>query len=331
MDYKIIINPSHGGDDYGIITETQKEKDLTLEISKQMYNNFKESGIETYLLREKDENLPEGERIKKISQINGDSKNTILITNHYNPDNQDGIEIIYSLKDNDNIPKKITKELLTNNCKTKGYYQKRFPINPMLDYDYLSRNTKNLTPIIINFSLSEDDERQSSIKEYTNNIIKAISDFIKSQKNKNNYYIVKKGDTLSKIAKDYNISIEYLKDLNNMDNNDLKEGEVLIVPITTIKDNDKYKVKKGDTLWNISKKNNISVNELKSANNLDSNLLKIGQELIIPKERTYPVEKGDSIFNITKKFDTDLDILIKENNLSDRNLTIGEEIIIPKK
>ena len=40
-------------------------------------------------------------------------------------------------------------------------------------------------------------------------------------------------------------------------------------------------MKKGDTLWSIAKENNISVNELKELNNLNDNLLTIGQQLII--------------------------------------------------
>ncbi|MCR5422091.1 MAG: LysM peptidoglycan-binding domain-containing protein, partial [Bacilli bacterium] len=50
-----------------------------------------------------------------------------------------------------------------------------------------------------------------------------------------------------------------------------------------IEDGSTYIVQKGDTLWNIAKKNNISVNELKEINNLDSNTISIGQILKIRK------------------------------------------------
>ena len=88
-------------------------------------------------------------------------------------------------------------------------------------------------------------------------------------------YIVKAGDTLYKIANKYGITVNELKDLNNLTNNILSINQELKVP------NSKYIVKKGDTLWSISKNNNISVNKLKELNNLTSNTLSIGQELII--------------------------------------------------
>lgn len=330
MDYKIILNPSHGGEDLGINVENTNEKDMTLSIAKYMYKTLTEQGLEVYLLREKDELIRDAERIEKISQIEGDSKNTILITIHYNPDQEDGVEMIYSLKNNADLPRAINDNLISNGFNSKGYYQKRFPVNPTLDYDYISRNTKNLTPIIINYSIASINDRKNSIKSYVDNVTKAILDFLGIKKDTNNYYTTKKGDTLYSIAKQYGISVEYLKDLNNMTNDDLQIGEVLIVPKTTINNQNTYTVKKGDTLWNISKKYNITPSELKEANNLDTNLINIGQELIIPDVRTYQIEKGDSIFNISKKFDIDMNELIDKNDLGDRSLKLGEKIIIPR-
>ena len=46
-----------------------------------------------------------------------------------------------------------------------------------------------------------------------------------------------------------------------------------------------YTVQRGDTLWSIAKENNVTVNELKEKNNLTTNLLSIGQKLIIPTKK----------------------------------------------
>ena len=66
---------------------------------------------------------------------------------------------------------------------------------------------------------------------------------------------------------------------------------------------DIYVVKKGDSLWLISKKYNISVDDLININNLESINLKVGDKLYVPKQEiesnesgTYIVQKGDTIF-----------------------------------
>ena len=60
----------------------------------------------------------------------------------------------------------------------------------------------------------------------------------------------------------------------------LQIGDKLKIPKSNSKKT--YTVQKGDSLWSIAKKYNVGVEELKLANNLTSNLLSIGQKLIIP-------------------------------------------------
>ena len=61
----------------------------------------------------------------------------------------------------------------------------------------------------------------------------------------------------------------------------LKVGDVLKIP-NTVDITNKYTVKRGDSLWSIARSFNTTVDELKNINGLSSNLLSIGQELIIP-------------------------------------------------
>ena len=95
-----------------------------------------------------------------------------------------------------------------------------------------------------------------------------------------NYKVVS-GDSLYSIAKRYNTSVNEIKKLNNLSSNLLSIGQILKIPsgsdsYTT------YKVVSGDSLYSIAKRYNTSVNEIKSLNNLSSNLLSIGQVLKIP-------------------------------------------------
>ena len=103
-----------------------------------------------------------------------------------------------------------------------------------------------------------------------------------------------------------------------------------------------YIVQRGDTLFSIANKFNITVDALKKANNLTSNALIVGNELFIPNEVSnssedeemdmylnYKVVAGDSLYSIARKYETTVDVLKDINNLENTNLTIGQIIKIP--
>ena len=94
-------------------------------------------------------------------------------------------------------------------------------------------------------------------------------------------YTVVKGDTLYSIANKFGVNVNTLKDINNLTGNTLSIGQVLKIPGKTT-DKLTYTVKSGDTLYNIARIYNTTVNEIKSLNNLTSNSLSIGQTLILP-------------------------------------------------
>mgnify|MGYP002624279657 CR=1 FL=1 len=126
-------------------------------------------------------------------------------------------------------------------------------------------------------------------------------------------YIVKKGDTLYKIASSYNVSIDDLKKFNNLNTNVLGIGQEIKIP--TSKDNipntqpitgsNSYVVKRGDTLYNIAKINNVNLQDLINENNLTDYELYIGQILKIPsniKNTKYTVQRGDTLYSIARQF-----------------------------
>lgn len=92
-------------------------------------------------------------------------------------------------------------------------------------------------------------------------------------------YIVKKGDSLWKIANAYNTTVSTLTNLNNLKSTSLAIGQELKVPSTSVSNT--YIVKSGDSLYSIAKKYNTTVDSIKKKNNLTSNLLSVGQKLII--------------------------------------------------
>ena len=98
-----------------------------------------------------------------------------------------------------------------------------------------------------------------------------------------NIYIVKSGDSLYSISRTYGVTIDNLKNINNLTTDILTIGQTLVIPST--EDNNSsnlYMVKKGDNLWSIASKYNVSINDIRMINNLSSDVLSIGQTLIIP-------------------------------------------------
>lgn len=142
-------------------------------------------------------------------------------------------------------------------------------------------------------------------------------------------YQVKAGDTLYSIANKYNITLNELKAINNLTSNDLSIGQLLNVPSGLSLVNS-YIVEKGDTLYSIAKKFDISVNKLKEYNNLTTNLLNVGQKILIPigEETTYVVKSGDTLYTIAKEYNTTVDKIKKLNNLTNNNLSIGQILIV---
>lgn len=161
-------------------------------------------------------------------------------------------------------------------------------------------------------------------------------------------YIVKKGDTLYSVAKDNNVTVDELIKDNSLASNNLSIGQILKIrtpnTITIIeecygtdytppKDDTftTYTVKKGDNLYSIAKKYNITPKELMEVNNLVSTNLSVGQVLTIPSNNTittYIVKSGDNLYSIARKFNTTVDIIKRKNNLQSNNLSIGQKLII---
>ena len=151
-------------------------------------------------------------------------------------------------------------------------------------------------------------------------------------------YTVKKGDSLYSIATKYNTTVDELKRINNLTSNILSIGQVLKLPGDKVSDVEQeentvsYTVQKGDSLYSIARKYSTTIDKIKDLNNLTSNILSIGQVLLIPTdinlETTYTVQRGDSLYSIAKKYDTTVDRLKQLNNLSSNLLSIGQILIV---
>ncbi len=165
----------------------------------------------------------------------------------------------------------------------------------------------------------------------------AVSRYIPPEATYRNHY-VRRGETVSVIARRYGISVSAIARANRLGRNYLiRVGQRLKIPVrgssyssyrprSLIKEGEKlvYGVKKGDNLYIIAKSFNTTVQEIKKQNNLQSNMLRVGQKLVIqsgtPEGATpYTVKSGDTPYKIAKKYRMDLNYLLALNGLSRRS------------
>lgn len=341
---KVVIDPGHGGTDAGATGNNLLEKDYNLLISKYMYDRFKELGIPVAITRDSDTTLSPTDRVNTILNKFGNSSDVILISNHVNSGGGEGAEVIYALRNRDTLARRILENIGATGQETRKYYQRRLPSDTSKDYYFIHRNTGNLEPLIVEYGFIDDTKDveflKENYKELAEAVISAVANYIgvpytPPEGITTNTYVVQKGDSLYSIANKLGTTVSELKKENNLTTNTLQIGEVLRIPTKEIYEGEEnvYIVQKGDTLYSVAMANNTTVDELKKANNLTSNILSTGQLLKIPSallpESTYIVKKGDSLYSITNKYNTTIDELKRINNLTSNTLSIGQVLKLP--
>lgn len=350
---KVIIDAGHGGSDPGAVSGNLKEKDLNLQASKYMEKRLNELGIPTFMTREDDSSLPKDERITKIlNALNGQP--AILVANHINAGGGEGAEIVYALRNQPTLA-----QLALDNIGEKGQikrkaYQRRLPENPNLDYYYILRESGvNTEPILVEYGFidNENDRNKliNKLNDYVEGVVQAIAEYTNTPytpPETEDFYVVKKGDTLYKIANDYNITVQALKDINNLVTDTIEVGQKLFLKSeqTTPKT---YIVKKGDTLYSIATAFNTTPNKIKQENNIQGNTIYIGQELKLPSPilpptsppitedpgneiyTIYTVKKGDSLWSISREYNISVQELIDINDLLTTTIKVGDQLKVP--
>ena len=298
-----------------------------------MYDRFKELGIPVTLTRDDDITLSPTDRVSKVLNAYGNDKDVIVISNHLNAGGGDGAEVIYALRNDAVLPNKILDNLKLAGQNIRKVYQRRLPTDQSKDYYFMHRNTPDTQSIIVEYGFVDstgDDANQikNNWQKYAEAVVKAIAEYAGYNYNimiGDNYYVVKAGDTLYGIALNNNTTINEIKRLNNLDSNILSIGQILILPNQTTEEaNDNYYIiKKGDTLYSLANKYKTTVDELKKINNLISNVISIGQKILLPSN-LYNVVSGDTLYSIAKRFNTTVDEIKRLNNLTSNLLSIGQ-------
>ena len=338
----VVLDSGHGGNDQGSSGNGIIEKELTLKISQYMYDRFKALGVPVKTTRTSDVDLEPNDRPGVVLDKFGNGKDVVVISNHINAGGGEGAEVIYALRNSDKLASSILNELEKSGQVVRKYYQRRLPSDSSKDYYYIIRNTPNNETLIVEYGFLDNEadakRLKSNYKKYAEAVVRAVTlygGYKYVPVSGSNYYVVKKGDSLWSIARANGLTVDELKSLNNLSSNVLHVGDTLLISSADSTGDDGndnyYVVKSGDTLWSIARKYNLSVNELKALNNLSSNVLSVGQRLIVGKESSndYVVSAGDTLWAIARKFNVSVDDIKALNNLSSNNLSIGMTLKIP--
>lgn len=175
---------------------------------------------------------------------------------------------------------------------------------------------------------------------YWNTRFVTVRRVILEETNQNNQYIVKQGDTLFLIARAHQVTVQQLRDWNQLQSDVIFIGQRLIVQGQTTSINQVqvpsangfHTVASGESLWTISRSYQVSINELIEWNGLSSNTIFVGQRLVVQNPaavKTYIVKAGDSLWKIATEHNTTVARLTELNNLTTSTILVGQTLRLP--
>lgn len=170
-------------------------------------------------------------------------------------------------------------------------------------------------------------------------------------------YVVGKKETIYGICKKLNISKDEITKVNPKVADGIKQGEKIYIPVvkndnvaaeaaaTEIPEEFHHIVKKGETLYGLSRMYNISQEEIIRCNPSAEQGLKAGQSIVIPQNREesitdvntannssllfHTIKSGDTLFNVAKRYNTTIEnILMLNPGVSPTNFKIGDVVRI---
>ena len=182
-----------------------------------------------------------------------------------------------------------------------------------------------------------------------------------SQSNSSDFYTVKAGDSLWKIAMGNDLTVSHLKQMNNLTTNTIYVGQQLRIKEgqansqasqsnsqtnQSSQNAGTYTVKAGDTLWGIANDHDTTVNALKQNNHLNSDTIYVGQVLSLGQATstgshsqssasaqsssstngTYTVKAGDTLWSIANANDMTVAQLKQKNDLSNDTIYVGQTL-----
>lgn len=233
------------------------------------------------------------EKPKTEETINTD----VVISNSNNEKVKEEIQNNNNTITTSSIEKELTDELPILHTVIKGEVLNSIARKYNVDVDSIKKynkiNKKGIYEgqklMIFKYEIFKEDENNINEKQ-----------IVEKEEKSTNYHIVEKEETLYALSRKYDLSINKIKELNNLKRDELRTGEKLLIKETYQKESINnsyetkkqketkkpkeiiYKVKKGDTLIKIANKHdNVTVDDLRKWNNLKSSEIQPGMKLKI--------------------------------------------------
>jgi membrane-bound lytic murein transglycosylase D len=167
------------------------------------------------------------------------------------------------------------------------------------------------------------------------------------KKSRTTTHRVRKGETLSGIARQYGVSVTSIKQANNLRSNNIRVGQKLRVSGASKSGSSSgatsttHTVRSGDSLYMIARKYGTSVDRIRKDNGISGNNIRVGQKLKIrggkgvasagSSTRTHRVKSGDTLYGIARKYGVTVGAIEEANGLKTTNLRPGQKLKIPTK
>jgi LysM repeat protein len=146
-------------------------------------------------------------------------------------------------------------------------------------------------------------------------------------------YTVRPGDSLWKIANTNHVTVSDLKNWNGLHSDLIYAGQTLLLQ-PPHEQTVTYTVKPGDSLLSIAKKYGVLIADIKLQNGLTNDMIRVGQTLIIPKEKgtytAHTVQAGESLSTIARDYSVWLTDLKIWNKLQSDTVFVGQKLFVAK-